>query len=114
MTNDNLFVQADKVFGPARELNRLALRNMEKLVDIQIASMKSFSKLGLDSMKAALDVNDVAGLQDYTSKQREIAQEVMKMITDDAKAVAELGNVYFADARKMFQDGVAAATKKAA
>lgn len=114
MNNEALFAQSEKMMGPAKELNKLVLKNAEKLLDMQIASMKSYSKLGLDSWKAALDVSDVASFQDYAGRQREMTQVVMKQVAEDAKAVAEMGNGYFAEARKIVQDGVAAVNPKAA
>lgn len=114
MNNEALFAQSEKMMAPAKELNKLALKNAEKFVEMQIASFKSYSQLGLDSWKAALDVSDVASLQDYAGKQREMTQVVMKKMAEDAKAVAELGNGYFAEARKIVQDGVSAVTPRAA
>ena len=113
MKNEALFAPSEKFMAPAKEFNKLALENTEKLVNMQIASMQSYTMLGLENWKSALEVTDVASLQEYAGKQREMAQVMTRKLAEDAKAVAELGNGYFAEARKIVQNGVSAVSPKA-
>ncbi|MDH3694203.1 MAG: phasin family protein [Gammaproteobacteria bacterium] len=114
MNDNQFFAQSEKYLAPAIELNKLAIKNTEKLVKMQIANMQSYSKLGMDSWKAALEVKDADSFQAYAEKQREVMQDTAKKLTEDAKEVAELGNVYSNEARKIFQDSVKEASTKAA
>ncbi len=114
MTDNLFFAQSEKYLAPAVELNKLAIKNTEKLVKMQIANLQSYSKLGIDSWKAALDVKDAESFQAYAEKQREVMQDAAKKVAEDVKAVAELGNVYTSEARKIWQDSVSEVSKKAA
>ncbi len=112
MTDNLFFAQSEKYMAPAIELNKLAIKNTEKLVKMQVANLQSYSKLGMDSWKAALDVKDAESFQAYAEKQRQVMQDTAKKVAEDAKIVAELSNGYASEARKIFQDSVNEVSKK--
>jgi phasin family protein len=114
MSNEIIFEQAEKFYAPVRELNKLAIANTEKLLDMQIASMKNYSALGLTQWKAALEVRDVATLQDFLARQGEVFQQVSDKMVSDFKAVSEMGEVYSNEAQKLAKVTVSKASAKAA
>ena len=65
--------QVDKFFAPVRELNALAVENVEKVIGIQMKYIEDSAKLGIESLKGAAAISDVDGLKDYLAKQAEVS-----------------------------------------
>ena len=106
--------QTKNVAAPAQGLNRLIVDNAEKLVALQIASVKNYSALSFANLKALLEVRDAEAFQAYLSKQGELAKSVSEQLMSDAKAVAELGSDFTEEIKKISEEGVKAVTEKAA
>ncbi len=101
-------------FAPVKALNELALANVEKLVEMNLATMHKYSDITLDAWKAALDVKDVQGMQEYVARQGEVAKEVVEGMVADAKEVAKLSQDYAAGAQKIAVEKAGVVVKKAA
>jgi phasin family protein len=106
--------QTKNVVAPVQELNRLVVENAEKLVALQIASAQSYYALGFSNLKALLEVHDAEAFKAYIGKQSELAKSVSERLASDAKAVAELGSGFSAEAQKLGKESVKAVTEKAA
>lgn len=96
--------QADKFFTPFRELNTLAIENVEKLADIQTKFIEDSTRTAIESFKGAAAVSDVESLQTYLSNQAEASKKLTERTLADSKSVMELGNRYASEAQKIVKD----------
>ena len=106
--------QSDKLFAPSRELNKLAVSKLEKLASLQFASLREYTDLSLGQLKAATAVNGSEDLQDYFSMQRDFLKTVGEKLTNDARAMAELGKEFNEGAQKIARENLPSATKEVA
>lgn len=96
--------QVDKIFTPFRELNTLAVENFEKIANIQMKAFEETSKIGIESLKGAVAVNDLESLKSYLTKQAEVTRQLTERTLADSKSVMELGNSYNSEAQKVVKD----------
>ena len=87
-------VQAGKYFEPVREINALALENVEKLLDIQLKSINDTARLGVEQMKSAADIKDADGLKKYFTEQAEMVKALGERYIKDSQTALELGVSY--------------------
>ena len=99
--------QVDKFFAPVRELNALAVENVEKVIGIQMKYIEDSAKLGIESLKGAAAISDVDGLKDYLTKQAEVSKELSERALSDSKTVMELGKNYTSEVQKIMKGALA-------
>jgi phasin family protein len=99
--------QVDKFFAPMRELNALAVENVEKVIGIQMKYIEDSAKLGIESMKGAAAISDVEGLKSYLTKQAELSKEISERALNDSKTVMELGKSYTSEVQKIMKGALA-------
>ena len=99
-------VQAGKYFEPVREINALALENVEKLLDIQLKSINDTAKLSVEQLKSAADINDVDGLKKYFTDQAEMVKTLGERFVKDSQAALELGVSYTDKVQQIVTDTV--------
>ena len=87
-------VQTAKYLEPVREINTLALENVEKLLDLQLKSINDTARLSVEQLKAAADINDVDGLKKYFTEQAETVKALGDRFIKDSQAALELGVSY--------------------
>ena len=87
-------VQTEKYLEPVREINTLALENVEKLLDIQLKSINDTTRLGVEQLKSASDIKDVDGLKKYFTDQAELVKSLGERFVKDTQAALELGTSY--------------------
>jgi len=87
-------VQTAKYFEPVREINTLALENVEKLLDLQLRSINDTARLSVEQMKAAADIKDVDGLKKYFTDQAEAVKSLGERFVKDGQSALELSVSY--------------------
>ena len=87
-------VQTEKYLEPVREMNALALENVEKLLDIQLKSINDTARLSVEQLKSAADIKDVDGLKKYFTDQAELVKSLGERFVKDTQAALELGTSY--------------------
>ena len=87
-------VQTEKYFEPVRQINALALENIEKLLEIQLKSINDTTRLGVEQLKSAVDIKDVDGLKKYITDQTEIVKGLGERFVEDSRAALEIGTSY--------------------
>ncbi len=87
-------VQTEKYFEPVRQINALALDNIEKLLEIQLKSINDTTRLGVEQLKSAADIKDVDGLKKYITDQTEIVKGLGERFVKDSQAALEIGTSY--------------------
>jgi len=98
--------QVNKFFAPLRELNALAVENVEKLVGIQMKYIEDSAKVSIESMKGAAAISDMEGLKSYLTKQTEANKELAERTLSDSKTVMELGKSYTSEVQKIMKDAM--------
>ena len=83
-----------KFLAPIQELNTIAVQNVEKIIDIQLKALEENTKVGIEQLKSASQINDLEGLNTYFTAQAEVGKKVAERAAEDTRAIVELGNAY--------------------
>ena len=86
--------QTEKYLEPVREINALALENVEKLLDIQLKSINDTAMLGVEQLKSATDIKDADSLKQYFTDQADLVKSLGERFVKDTQAALELGTSY--------------------
>lgn len=106
--------QAEKFMAPAQQFARLSLSNAEKMYALQLEIAQSYVDLGVEQMKALIEVKDPESLQAFVTKQVDVARNVSEKLLADAQAVADLGNSFNNESQKLARESLTAAVSQAA
>ena len=98
--------QFEKFITPVRELNALAVENLEKLMNIQMKYVEDSAKLSIDQLKTVSTIADVEGLKSYLGQQAELSKQMTERAISDSRAVLELGNSYTAGVQKIVKEAL--------
>ena len=96
----------EKYYAPVRELNNLAIANIEKLLDLQLKFIEDSTRAGVESMKTAAAINDAEGFKEYLNSQAATSKQFTERALEDGRTVAELGNDYIKEAQKVVKDAL--------
>lgn len=98
--------QFEKYITPVRELNNLAIANLEKMVGIQVKYIQDSMKVGLEQLKSASTITDAEGFKSYFTGQVEVSKQLTERALEDSRTVAELGNTYATEVQKVVKDAL--------
>ncbi|MCS4505461.1 hypothetical protein KBTX_02213 [wastewater metagenome] len=98
---------------PTRDLTVMALDHFEKLAEVQFEAGKAYTDMGVQQLRALLNVRDQKGVQDYVESQQKLAQSVTDRLKGDAEKVVALNQEFTEKAQKAVQQNVTNATKAA-
>ncbi|NNE36746.1 MAG: hypothetical protein HKN08_00450, partial [Gammaproteobacteria bacterium] len=59
----------EKYMAPMKDLNSLAVNNIEKMLELQMKYIEDTTKAGVESLKSAVAINDAEGFKDYINAQ---------------------------------------------
>ena len=96
----------EEIFEPFMAYSKMAAESAEKVMKIQMDSVKAYSKLSMENFSEGLKVTDFDQLTTYAEKQKDIAKKASDMFMTDAKACADIGTKFFDGAKGMFEDNV--------
>ncbi len=96
----------EQAFGPFMTYGRIAVETAEKAAEIQMDSMKAYTKLGMDNFADGLKVSNFDQLVAYTEKQKGIVKKASDMFMEDSKALADLNAKFFDGAKTIFEDSI--------
>lgn len=104
------------VLEPVQKLNQNAVAAVEKLAAHQLESLKTYSDMGVSQLKAAAEVKDSDGLQNFMFKQTDVLRAFGERVLSDITAVARVGVDFLSQATKVGAEAapVAPAKPKAA
>lgn len=107
------FANAENLIEPMVKANKLAVTNLEKLVNFQMNAVQAYVDLGLDQLKAAAEVNSPQSFQSFWSKQVEASNVLRQKLLDDTKALVDLSNGFKDEFTKLAEDNVKEIAKAA-
>ena len=95
--------QIEKLVAPLQELSTLAVSNIKKLTELQLKSIEQSANASVEALQSATTIKDVQGLQAYLSAQAEAAKAIAENTQANAKTIAELGQNYVDESRKIVE-----------
>jgi len=98
----------EKLAAPVKELNALAVKNIEELTALQLKTIQENATVGVESIKSASAITDLEGLQSFLSDQAEVAKQIAEGIFANARTVAELSQGYAAEAKEIAESSLKA------
>lgn len=107
------FVNTETMLEPVMKANKMAVTNVEKLVNFNMSAMQSYVDMSLEQLRAAAEINSPQTLQAFWSKQIETANVVRQKMLDDTKALVDLGNGMKDEFAKLAEDNVKELSKTA-
>ncbi|KAF0286304.1 phasin family protein [Spiribacter sp. SSL99] len=118
MMNTDMFTkyteQAEKLFmGPTRSYAKLAMDYTQKVMDAQIEAARTYTDLGMQQARAALDIKDPSALQQYAEKQQEAAKNLGERVKADGEKVVALNQDFANEARKLVESSAQSASETA-
>ena len=94
-----MVTNVEKLVAPVQELNVLNIKNIEKMAELQLKTVEENTNIGLETLKAAINVKDLDGWKDYITAQTEVAKEIAEGMVANVSTFAELGQAYINDAK---------------
>ncbi len=108
----NAFTEQAKNFSePMAKFNTLLVDNMEKMMDFQLNTIKSYASINIGQIKKAADVKDAESLRTFSSAQAEVAATVNKKIMEDAKSISDMANDFKAKVEGIWEEARPTAAK---
>lgn len=101
------FNQAQNFAAPMVKANKMAVANLEKVVDFQLKTWQKYTEMSLDAIKAAAEIDSPKAFQAYVTKQAENATAVRQEVMDDFKAWAEIGTDIREDFNRLAEQNTA-------
>ncbi|MEH6449048.1 MAG: phasin family protein [Oleispira sp.] len=105
--------QLKSQYQPWLQINSLWLTSLEKLANFQLNAINSYSQIGLEQVKKAIEINGVEDLQEFASEQSSITESLNEKILDDSKALTELTQEFFGNVESIWQSSLASADTQA-
>lgn len=106
--------QLEKLFtAPARAYTKLAMAYVERMIEAQIDTVQSYSAIGIQQARAALDIKDSQSFQHYAESQQAVAQDLSNRFKADAEKVAAMNQDLVNETQKLMESNVNAASEAA-
>jgi phasin family protein len=103
----------EDVVAPVVAINKIFLGYTEKLVELNLATMRKQADAVLAGWQGALAVKDANGAKDYLTAQSEAARVLVEGYAADAKVVSQINQEVANDVRKVVTEGMEKASKAA-
>lgn len=116
--NNELFNQYTKqietlFMAPARAYASLAADYTQKLMDAQMDAARTYSEIGMQQVRAAMDIKDADALQQYAAKQQSVARDLGERVKADGEKVVALNQDFADEARKLVESSAHSASETA-
>lgn len=96
--------QVEKYVAPVKELNALAIDNIEKLISLHVKRFEETAKAGIEQLRAAASIKDVEDVKAYLSTYADTIRQIGERTVEDTRMVFEMGNAYTSEAQRIFKD----------
>lgn len=102
-----------KLTAPAKQLNALVVEHIEQLSRFQLKTLETYTDLGLEQLKAALQVDDAKALQAYVKNQGKVVETLSRKLSADGEALARLNQSFAVSVQKLAQESAQQLAKPA-
>ncbi len=86
----------------ANNAGQLVVKNIEKMIELQMGSAKVYADALLSNAREALEVRDGQSARSYFEKQPEVVRGIVQRMTKDSGEIMELGRAYVDEAQVLF------------
>jgi len=86
----------------ANNASQLVVKNIEKMIELQMGSAKVYADAFLSNAREALEVTDAQSARSYFEKQPEVVRGIVQRMTKDSGEIMELGRTYVDEAQALF------------
>ena len=86
----------------ANNAGQLVVKNIEKMIELQMGSAKVYADALLSNAREALEVTDAQSARSYFEKQPEVVRGIVQRMTKDSGEIMELGRTYADEAQALF------------
>ena len=83
---------AQKMFQPWTKLNQAFLKNAEMMTEFSLDTIRTYSEMGLDSMRQIAQIDSPESAKNFSSQQAEILNTISQKMLVDAQRMTELGS----------------------
>ena len=91
----------------ANSAGQLMVKNIEKMIELQMGSAKVFADALLNNTREALQVKDAQSARSYFGKQPEVVRGLVQRMTKDSGEIMELSRAYVDEAQALFTQSAA-------
>ncbi|RZU98738.1 phasin family protein [Spiribacter vilamensis] len=114
--NNELFNQYTKqietlFMAPARAYATLAATHTQKLMDAQMDAVRTYSEIGVQQARAAMEIKDADALQQYAADQQSVAKDLGERVKADGEKVVALNQNFANEARKLVESSAQSASE---
>ena len=93
---------AKSAASAANNAGQLVVKNIEKMIELQMGSAKVYADAFLSNAREALEVRDAQSARSYFEKQPEVVRGIVQRMTKDSGEIMELGRTYADEAQALF------------
>ena len=86
----------------ANSAGQLVVKNIERMIELQMGSAKIYAEVLLNNAREALEVKDAQSARSYFEKQPEVVRGIVQRMTKDSGEIMELGRAYADEAQTLF------------
>ena len=86
----------------ANNAGQLVVKNIEKMIELQMGSAKVYADAFFSNAREALEVTDAQSARSYFEKQPEVVRGIVQRMTKDSGEIMELGRTYADEAQALF------------
>jgi phasin family protein len=86
----------------ANNAGQLVVKNIEKMIELQMGSAKVYADALLSNAREALEVRDGQSARSYFEKQPEVVRGIVQRMTKDSGEIMELGRAYLDESQALF------------
>ena len=104
---DTYETAAKTAANAANSAGQLVVKNIERMIELQMGSAKVYAEALLNNAREALEVKDAQSARSYFEKQPEVVRGIVQRMTKDSGEIMELGRSYAAEAQALFTTSAA-------
>jgi phasin family protein len=99
---DTYETAAKTAANAANTAGQLVVKNIERMIELQMGSAKVYAEALLNNAREALEVKDAQSARSYFEKQPEVLRGIVQRMTKDSGEIMELGRAYADEAQTLF------------
>ena len=104
---DTYETAAETAANAANSAGQLMVKNIERMIDLQMGSARVYTDALLNNAREALEVKDAQSARSYFEKQPEVVRGLVQRMTKDSGEIMELSRAYVDEAQALFSQSAA-------
>lgn len=87
----------------ANNAGQLVIKNIEKVIELQMGTVRSYADAMLSNAREVLEIKDVNSARAYFEKQPEVVRGLVQKMAKDSGEMMEIGRAYVDEAQALFR-----------